>query len=243
MESFDTDDFAALGFTAENGDRFGSALASGDFDDDGYDDLAIAAPQKLVTRADLSTHAAAGVVFVLYGSPSGLAVAGQQAWHQGRNGLAGVAELDDRMGEALAAGDVDGDGRDDLAIGAPYEDVGAVVDAGGVDLLYGSAGGLTATSHLNLVWTQDTWALPLATATSTVGPRPRRTRGRRRRRPRHRRPQRGPDGRTDDDLVVVAQRPARLRALHQRRQDPDPGRHPPPRRARRRRSLRRRARR
>jgi|CXWL01.1.fsa_nt_gi hypothetical protein len=161
VESFDADDFAALGFAAENGDRFGSALASGDFDDDGYHDLAIAAPQKLVTRADLSTHAAAGVVFVLYGSPSGLAVAGQQVWHQGRNGLAGVAELDDRLGEALAAGDVDGDGRDDLAIGAPFEDVGAVVDAGGVNLLYGAAGGLTATSHVNLVWTQDTFGLSI----------------------------------------------------------------------------------
>ena len=39
----------------------------------------------------------------------------------------------------------DGNGCADLAVGVPYEDVGAVLDAGALNILYGSAGGLSAT--------------------------------------------------------------------------------------------------
>jgi hypothetical protein len=37
---------------------------------------------------------------------------------------------------------------DDLAIGVPNEDVGGQVNAGAVNILYGSAGGLTGTNQL-----------------------------------------------------------------------------------------------
>src|SRR5512133_2931313 len=39
--------------------------------------------------------------------------------------------------------DFKNDGADDLAVGAPTEDVGSIVDAGAVSVLYGSANGLT----------------------------------------------------------------------------------------------------
>ncbi len=156
-ESWSANDFAALGQVAASGDRFGTALAVGDFDDDGYDDLAISAPHRRVTRADGSIHDAAGMVFVLYGSAGGLTTARQQVWRQGFGGLAGVAEAGDRLGEALAVGDLDGDGFDDLAIGVPYEDVGATVDAGGVNVLHGSLGGLTTGWLVNPVWTQGSF--------------------------------------------------------------------------------------
>ena len=48
-------------------------------------------------------------------------------------------------GELLAAGDFDNDGFADLAVGAPFEGVGAAGDAGAVNVLYGSAAGLTGT--------------------------------------------------------------------------------------------------
>jgi len=38
----------------------------------------------------------------------------------------------------------DGDGYDDLAIGVPGEDIGTINWAGGVNVLYGFANGLTA---------------------------------------------------------------------------------------------------
>jgi FG-GAP repeat len=44
--------------------------------------------------------------------------------------------------------DFNGDDFDDLAIGVPNEDVGGQVNAGAVNILYGSAGGLTGTNQL-----------------------------------------------------------------------------------------------
>jgi hypothetical protein len=124
--------------TAENYDRFGGALSSGDYDGDGYDDLAIGAYDEYVGAIEN-----AGAVNVLYGSPSGLTDVGDQLWHQGLPGVLGAAEDYDRFGHALSSGDYDGDGYDDLAIGAHGEDVGAIDGAGAVNVLYGSPSGLT----------------------------------------------------------------------------------------------------
>ena len=63
--------------------------------------------------------------------------------------------------QAAASGgcDYDGNGHDDLAIGVPGEDVGAIENAGAVNVLYGgtgrrgSWGRLTATG--NQIWHQD----------------------------------------------------------------------------------------
>src|SRR5213596_1488996 len=49
--------------------------------------------------------------------------------------------------------DFNGDGFEDLAISAFAEDVGTIVDAGAVQVMYGSAAGLSATG--NQFWTQD----------------------------------------------------------------------------------------
>src|SRR2546429_4761819 len=50
-------------------------------------------------------------------------------------------------------GDFDGDGEADIAIGVPTEDAGTVADAGSVNVLYGSGGGLA--SDGNQFWNQD----------------------------------------------------------------------------------------
>ena len=54
---------------------------------------------------------------------------------------------------ALAAGDFDDDGRTDLAVGVPDEDIGALVDGGVVHVLPGSASGVTATG--SQYWNQN----------------------------------------------------------------------------------------
>lgn len=128
------------GSNSETFEYFGRALAVGDFDGDGYYDLAVGVPHE-----DVGSVNQAGAVNVIYGSSAGgLDVAGNQYWNQNEANMADDAEVNDHFGWALAAGDFDGDGRDDLAIGVPEEDIEAVVDAGAVQVMYGSAGGLTA---------------------------------------------------------------------------------------------------
>jgi hypothetical protein len=118
----------------EAGEQFGAAVAAGDFNHDGYDDLAIGVPQEDDT----------GAVLVVYGSPWSLLYANH--WYIGQWDLNEPAEPGDRFGAALAAGDFDGDGFDDLAIGAPFEDGldGQPADMGLVGIVYGSATGLSA---------------------------------------------------------------------------------------------------
>ena len=121
----------------EPGDQFGAALAAGDFNDDGRFDVAVGAPGE-----DVGAAGNAGAVTVLFGSPTGLARGGSQTLFQG-SGAGGAAEAGDAFGSALASGILGGDGIADLVVGAPGEDVGAIPNAGAVNLLAGSPGGLT----------------------------------------------------------------------------------------------------
>jgi hypothetical protein len=135
---------------AEDGDLFGSAVAVGDFNGDGFDDLAVGASGEDLGSGN-SLVADAGAVHIIYGSANGLshsAGPGDQMWHQDSEGVKGAAEAGDRFGAVLATGDFDNDGFADLAIGLPEEDVGGRIDAGAVQILFGSAAGLTAADQL-----------------------------------------------------------------------------------------------
>jgi hypothetical protein len=119
-----------------------------DFNNDGFADLAVG-----VAGENLGAISNGGAVNVLYGSASGLSGAGSQRFTQDSPGVPGVAEPGDGFGDALAVDDFDGDGFADLAVGVSLEDVGAVVDAGAVNVLYGTAGGLTGAG--SQLFTQD----------------------------------------------------------------------------------------
>jgi hypothetical protein len=122
--------FTQVGGAAEVQDFFSSALAAGDFDQDGFADLAAGA-----TGEDV----AAEVVSELFGSSAGLTRSGGQLFTQ----VGGAVEAIDRFGASLTAADFDNDGFADLAAGAPFETVGSIREAGAVSGLYGSGGGLT----------------------------------------------------------------------------------------------------
>jgi hypothetical protein len=112
-----------------------SGVARGDFNHDGFGDLAVGAPDQPVDG-----RAGAGAVYVLYGTAGGLSAVGAATWTEDTAGMTQRAARNDRFGSSLASGDFDGDGFTDLAVGAP----GAAAGAGRVGVLFGSSSGLTA---------------------------------------------------------------------------------------------------
>jgi len=144
-----TQDSSGVLDSNESWDSFGAALASGDFDGDGYDDLAIGAPNE-----DLSASLVdAGVVHVMYGRSSyQFDSARNQLWSQDSLGILGASEAKDYFGAALAVGNFNHGGHDDLIVGVPGENTPAT-DAGAINLLYGAGTGLSSTN--NRLYTQD----------------------------------------------------------------------------------------
>jgi disulfide bond formation protein DsbB len=134
----------------EEGEKeaFGSALATGYFNNDAFCDLAIGVPLE-----DIVTELGAGVVHVIYGRAPGLRAANNQVWSQNAPSIADVSENGDRFGAALGAGDFNGDGRDDLVIGAPGESIGFSNGAGLVHVIHG--GGTVLSASGNQQWHQN----------------------------------------------------------------------------------------
>jgi hypothetical protein len=137
-----TQDTPGVPGVAEASDRFGNALAAGDFNRDDVDDLAVGAPLEGVGT----------------GFDAGLSGTGSQLLTQDTPGVPDTAEFEDWFGSALAAGDFNNDGVDDLAVGARRENLSLVEEAGAVNVLYGTAGGLSGTGSQLL--TQDSPGVP-----------------------------------------------------------------------------------
>ena len=128
--------FQLLGVAA--GDAGGTAVGSaGDINGDGYDDLVVGAP---------SGSAGLGAAYVVFGKASGFAATLSLAALTGANGfkLAGAAAGDLAGRSVSRAGDINGDGLDDLLIGAPQNDANGS-GAGAAYVLFGSTAGFAAT--------------------------------------------------------------------------------------------------
>lgn len=125
-----------------DGDKFGQSVSgAGDVNGDGFDDLIIGAPG---TSQNGSNSGASYVVFGKAGAfPATLAL----STLDGTSGLklVGAAANDDLGSSVDAAGDVNGDGFDDIVIGAP----GASGSSGATYVVFGKAGVFTAILSLS----------------------------------------------------------------------------------------------
>jgi len=127
-------------WTAEGdqaGARFGFSVGTaGDVDSDGYDDVIIGAP---LYDGDGTTDE--GRAYVYLHSGEGLST--EPAW------TASCGQTGANFGHAVGtAGDVNADGYDDVAVGAPlYDDGETTTDAGRVWVFHGSAGGPAETRN------------------------------------------------------------------------------------------------
>jgi len=109
-----------------------------DFNGDGFQDLAVGAPTE-----DFGSTVDAGAISIFYGvaAGSGLPIVSQTL-------VQGNPEAGDHFGAALEAGPFNDDIYYDLVVGVPGENLGATADAGAVNVFFGSAGGLPATSQV-----------------------------------------------------------------------------------------------
>jgi hypothetical protein len=110
--------------TPEKNDQYGLAVASGDFDHNGLNDIAIGVP------GEDNRMGAIDVIFFHDDGSSLQAIIRENYW------LKQNAHAGDEFGSTLVAGDFNGDGLDDLAVGAP----GYNHNAGAVLVLHGDEG-------------------------------------------------------------------------------------------------------
>ncbi|MEH2369399.1 beta strand repeat-containing protein [Nostoc sp.] len=129
-----------------NGIGGSSVSSAGDINGDGFDDLIIGA-----NSADPNGQNSAGSSYVVFGSNSGFGASLNLSSLNGSNGfvLNGI-DADDRSGSSVSsAGDINGDGFDDLVIGARYADPNGQNSAGSSYVVFGSSSGFGASLNLS----------------------------------------------------------------------------------------------
>ncbi len=137
---------AAQGFIIQGdaaGDQAGRSVSSaGDVNGDGFDDLIVGAPFGDDGGTD------AGEAYVVFGTASGFGtdVGGRQVIDlttlspDRASSSRATCSVDQAGFSVSSAGDVNGDGFDDLIVGAPYGDDGGI-SAGEAYVVFGTASG------------------------------------------------------------------------------------------------------
>ena len=136
--------FSLNGIDEDDQSGYSVSLA-GDINADGFDDFIIGA-----VRADPHGNDAAGESYVVFGKATGFAATLDLAALDGTNGFVinGVNSRDFSGESVSRAGDVNGDGIDDIIIGAPDADPNGVVRAGESYVVFGHTDGFGASLDL-----------------------------------------------------------------------------------------------
>jgi hypothetical protein len=144
------DDFSDQGpsFANEQITRVDS-LAVGDFDGDGYGDVAVGGADE--------SNGVGGHVTV-YKGDADVTLGTSSTISQNSAGLPGGAVAGDRFGYSLAAGDVNKDGKSDLAVGVPYRSINSLAHAGEAIVFHGADSGLSGAGAQ--IFSQDTAGVP-----------------------------------------------------------------------------------
>lgn len=139
----------ASGLSASSAQKLKPGVITGiaDINGDGYGDIVTGEewdPSNDPEVPSVPESATGGKVHVIYGSADG--PAGSTSVTQNTGNVPGSSERGDYFGNELSLGDINGDGFQDLAVGAPGENLNGVVNTGAVTVLYGSASGLNTAS-------------------------------------------------------------------------------------------------
>ena len=141
----------------EDGPSFGNealtrvdSLAVGDFDGDGSGDIAVGGADE--------SNGVGGHVTV-YKGDADVTLGTTNTVSQNSAGMPGSAVAGDKFGYSVAAGDVNKDGKSDLAVGVPLRTVNNLAHAGEAIVLSGGAGGIDGTTGTQVV-SQDTAGVP-----------------------------------------------------------------------------------
>ncbi|QSJ20283.1 FG-GAP repeat protein [Nostoc sp. UHCC 0702] len=129
------------------GDRSGSSVSSaGDINGDGIDDLIIGA-----ANASPNGQPEAGESYVVFGSSSGFGASLNLSSLDGSNGFVinGIDAGDNSGSSVSSAGDINGDGIDDLIIGAANASPNDQPEAGESYVVFGSSSGFGASLNLS----------------------------------------------------------------------------------------------